>query len=165
MGTMPSATRFETSEGGKTQRPVIATPFPSRQATPTSKTPLDWPFMQDASIDAFTNLDGFAAQVAACNLIISIDNSTVHWLVHWDARCGRYCRSCPIGVGLLDRDDSPWYPSMRLFRQPTCGETISSACITSPPTGGAGFSFQVQRRPAIDSTDHRRELKAPESSH
>jgi len=23
---------------------------------------------------------------------------------------------------LLDRDDSPWYPTMRLFRQPSLGE-------------------------------------------
>lgn len=37
------------------------------------------PLMVDAEIDPLRDLDGFAAQVAAMDLVVSIDNSTVHF--------------------------------------------------------------------------------------
>jgi len=78
----------------------------------------------DETIDPLADLDGFAAQVAAMDLVISVSNTTVHvagalgkpaWVL------------LPGGRGLLwywfrDREDSPWYPSLRLFRQPAAGD-------------------------------------------
>lgn len=73
----------------------------------------------DKSIDPKTDLESFAAQVAAMDLVISVSNTTVHvagalgvpvWTLV-PASVGR------IWYWFLDRTDSPWYPSMRLFRQ------------------------------------------------
>ena len=76
----------------------------------------------DPSVDPLTNLDHFAAQVAAMDLVISIDNSTVHMAG---------ALATPVWVlvpyvadwrWMSGREDSPWYPSLRLIRQPTEGD-------------------------------------------
>jgi ADP-heptose:LPS heptosyltransferase len=63
-----------------------------------------------------------AAIVSWMDLIISIDTSIVHlagalakpvWILLSFAADWRW---------LLDRDDSPWYPTARLFRQPDRGD-------------------------------------------
>jgi Flp pilus assembly protein TadD len=73
---------------------------------------------QDPEIDPLANLDDFFAQIAAMDLVVSSSNSTVHaagslnvptWVL------------LPLGKGLLwywflRREDSPWYPSVRLIR-------------------------------------------------
>jgi tetratricopeptide (TPR) repeat protein len=71
-------------------------------------------------IDLSSMLDDFsdtAAAVAALDLIIAVDTSVAHlagamgqpvWLLLPHALDWRWLR---------DREDSPWYPSMRLFRQ------------------------------------------------
>jgi len=79
---------------------------------------------RDPEIDPLIDLDGFAAQCAAMDLVISVSNTTVHvagalgvptWVM------------LPRSHGLLwywflEREDSPWYPSLRLFRQPRQGD-------------------------------------------
>jgi tetratricopeptide (TPR) repeat protein len=66
-----------------------------------------------------------AAIVSWMDLIISIDTSIVHlagalakpvWILLSFAADWRW---------LLDRDDSPWYPTARLFRQPSRGDWAS----------------------------------------
>jgi hypothetical protein len=63
-----------------------------------------------------------AAQIAGLDLVVSVDNSTVHM--------AGALGGVPVWVLLpyvcdwrwmLDRSDSPWYPTMRLFRQPSAG--------------------------------------------
>jgi hypothetical protein len=58
-----------------------------------------------------------AALIANLDLVISVDTSVAHlagalgkpfWLLNRHNTCWRW---------LLDRDDSPWYPTARLFRQ------------------------------------------------
>jgi Flp pilus assembly protein TadD len=75
--------------------------------------------LKDPDIDAQADLDSFAAQVAALDLVISISNSTAHfagalgvpgWVLIPEGQ-GRFW------YWFLDRADSPWYPSLRLFRQ------------------------------------------------
>ncbi|MEM9507925.1 MAG: tetratricopeptide repeat protein [Cyanobacteria bacterium P01_E01_bin.35] len=63
-----------------------------------------------------------AALITQLDLVISVDTAIAHlcgamglsvWtILAYDADC-RW---------LIDRDDSPWYPSMRLFRQPKYGD-------------------------------------------
>ncbi len=63
-----------------------------------------------------------AALVANLDLVISVDTSTAHlagamgkpvWLLNRFDTCWRW---------MLDRTDSPWYPTMRIFRQPESGD-------------------------------------------
>jgi len=76
----------------------------------------------DCRVNQFLNIDLFAAQIAALDLVITIDNSTAHlagalgiptWVLLPFACDWRW---------LQDREDSPWYPKMRLFRQPSRGD-------------------------------------------
>lgn len=66
-----------------------------------------------------------AALVANLDLIISVDTSTAHlagamnrpvWILNRLDTCWRW---------MLEREDSPWYPSARLFRQPSLGDWAS----------------------------------------
>ena len=81
------------------------------------KDALDVDVLQCADIDNFKDLDGFAALIEACDLVISIDNSTVHFA----GALGK-----PVWVLLpfkadwrwmINRHDSVWYPSVKLYRQ------------------------------------------------
>lgn len=73
----------------------------------------------DPQIDPLANLDHFAAQVAAMDGVISISNTTLHFA----GALGRPVSALvPSNHGrlwywFLERTDSPWYPSARLFRQ------------------------------------------------
>ncbi|MEO8039232.1 MAG: tetratricopeptide repeat protein [Betaproteobacteria bacterium] len=66
---------------------------------------------------ALHDFDDTAALVLNLDLVISVDTSVAHlagalgrpvWLLSRFDGCWRW---------LLDRDDSPWYPSLRIFRQ------------------------------------------------
>ena len=66
-----------------------------------------------------------AALIAALDLVISVDTSVAHlagalgkpvWVLNRHDRCWRW---------LLDREDTPWYPTMRLFTQPRPGDWAS----------------------------------------
>lgn len=80
--------------------------------------------LHDATIDPLRDLDGAASQIAAMDLVITTSNTTAHMagalgIETWTL--------LPSGPGLLwywfqDREDSPWYPSMRLFRQHRPGD-------------------------------------------
>lgn len=80
------------------------------------------PLLIDRTVDQFADIDRFAAQVAAMDQVITIDNSTAHlagalglpvWLLLPFAADWRWMEK---------RSDSPWYPTMRLFRQPKLGD-------------------------------------------
>ncbi|MCP4327631.1 MAG: tetratricopeptide repeat protein [Alphaproteobacteria bacterium] len=73
----------------------------------------------DDTIDALRDLDAFAAQVAAMDLVVSISNSTVHMAGALGVPCWTLLPQAPYWRWFLNRDDSPWYPSLRLFRQGT----------------------------------------------
>ncbi|WP_061125402.1 tetratricopeptide repeat protein [Caballeronia catudaia] len=76
-------------------------------------------------VDWMNEIDDFAATaglVASLDLVISVDTSVAHlaaamgkpvWLLNRFAGCWRWLRG---------RDDSPWYPSMRIFTQKKPGD-------------------------------------------
>ncbi len=75
--------------------------------------------ISDSRIDSLKDLDSFASQVAAMDLVITISNATAHMA---GALNVPVWTMVPKGFGamwhwFLERDDSPWYPSMRLLRQ------------------------------------------------
>jgi len=83
------------------------------------------PLLIDRGVDQFADIDRFAAQIAAMDLVVTIDNSTAHlagalgrpvFLLLPHAADWRWMQS---------RSESPWYPTLRLFRQPTPGDWAS----------------------------------------
>jgi tetratricopeptide (TPR) repeat protein/cellulose synthase/poly-beta-1,6-N-acetylglucosamine synthase-like glycosyltransferase len=77
----------------------------------------DW---EDA--DPLMDLDNFAAQIAALDLVISVDNSTVHMA---GALGVPVWTMLPLGCDwrwMTRYEDTPWYPFMRLFRQKYPGD-------------------------------------------
>ena len=76
----------------------------------------------DAGPDAFIDA---AAAIAHLDLVVTCDTSVAHLAG---------ALGCPVWVALKkdaewrwlrNREDSPWYPTMRLFRQPTIGDWTS----------------------------------------
>ncbi len=80
-----------------------------------------------------------AALIEALDLVITVDTSVAHvagalgkpvWILNRFDGCWRW---------LLDRDDSPWYPTARLFRQPAPGDWDSViAAVAAALRGVAG---------------------------
>ena len=71
----------------------------------------------DPDIDPFGDIDGLSSQIAAMDSVISIDNITLLLAGALGVSTWALLMSPPDWRWLLDRDDSPWYPEMRLFRQ------------------------------------------------
>ena len=76
---------------------------------------------QDEEIDPLVDLDGFAAQVSALDLVISTSNTTVHVAGALGQNVWTLLRFVPSWRWMTDRDDTLWYPRMRLFRQHQLG--------------------------------------------
>ena len=64
----------------------------------------------------------FAAQVAAMDLVISVSNTTVHLSGALGVPTWVLLNTLPLCVWMAEGEDSPWYPSVKLFRQTRAGE-------------------------------------------
>jgi ADP-heptose:LPS heptosyltransferase len=73
----------------------------------------------DAGPDAF--LDS-AAAMESLDLVITLDSAPAHLAGALDRPVWVALKQVPDWRWLLDRDTSPWYPSMRLFRQSRDGD-------------------------------------------
>lgn len=81
------------------------------------KTVHDW----DDS-DPLKDLDDFAAKISALDLVISVDNSTVHMAGALGVPVWTLLPLACDWRWMQEFDDTPWYPTMRLFRQGKFGE-------------------------------------------
>lgn len=72
--------------------------------------------------DPLTDLDDFAAQVAALDLVISVDNTTVHMAGALGVPVWTLLPFAPNWRWMLDREDSVWYSTMQLLRQKKPGD-------------------------------------------
>jgi tetratricopeptide (TPR) repeat protein/ADP-heptose:LPS heptosyltransferase len=63
-----------------------------------------------------------AALVANLDLVIAVDTAVAHLAGALGRPIWMLTRFAPDWRWVLDRDDSPWYPTMRLFRQTRSGE-------------------------------------------
>jgi len=73
--------------------------------------------LKDEKVNPPVNLDSFAAQVAAMDLVISVDNSTVHFAGTLGVDVWTMLPSGPDWRWGLTSEKTRWYPTMRLFRQ------------------------------------------------
>jgi tetratricopeptide (TPR) repeat protein len=69
-----------------------------------------------------TDFSETAAAIANLDLVIAVDTSVAHLAGALGKPVWLLLPFAPDFRWLLDRDDSPWYPTMRLFRQPTPGD-------------------------------------------
>ena len=75
--------------------------------------------VQCASVDNRDDLDGLAALIEACDLVVSITNVTVHLAGALAKETWVLLPYVPNFWWGSDRPDSIWYPSLTLYRQPT----------------------------------------------
>lgn len=75
--------------------------------------------------EQLTDFSETAALVSCLDLVISVDTSVVHLAGALGAPVWTMLPFNPDWRWLLNRDDSPWYQSMKLFRQPTRGDWAS----------------------------------------
>ncbi|MEG3619275.1 tetratricopeptide repeat protein [Magnetovibrio sp. PR-2] len=71
---------------------------------------------QWADCDPLQDLDAFFAQIAALDLVISIDNSTVHFSGSLGVETFAMLPFVPDWRWLLKSSETAWYPSLRLYR-------------------------------------------------
>ena len=76
----------------------------------------------DQEVYALEDLDNFAAQVSALDLVISIDNTTVHIAGALGQRVWTLLPHIPYWRWMRDGEDTLWYKNMRLFRQDHIGD-------------------------------------------
>lgn len=100
--------------------------------------------MQDFS-DEWRDFSDTAAVIANLDLVISVDTAVAHlagamgkpvWLLNRFDTCWRW---------MLDREDSPWYSSMRLFRQPSPGDWESVVAAATAALAELAASHQPPR--------------------
>lgn len=67
--------------------------------------------------DQLQTLDDTAALISALDLVITVDTSVAHLAGALGAPVWTLLAIAPDFRWMLEREDSPWYPTMRLFRQ------------------------------------------------
>ena len=63
-----------------------------------------------------------AAVISQLDLVITVDTAVAHMAGSMGKPVWVMLRRIPDWRWMLDREDTPWYPSMRLFRQKTAGD-------------------------------------------
>jgi Flp pilus assembly protein TadD len=101
------------------------------EASPAATLPVETLEGLDAGPDAFLDT---AAVMASLDLVITSDTSIAHLAGALGRPVWVALRHVPDWRWMLDRADSPWYPTMRLFRQSRPGDwapvfaAIAQAC-------------------------------------
>lgn len=81
--------------------------------------------LQCPGLDTYNDLDGLAALIEVCDAVISADNSTVHLAGALGKPVSALLPFNADWRWFLHRSDSPWYPSVRLYRQEVLGDWSS----------------------------------------
>jgi tetratricopeptide (TPR) repeat protein len=74
------------------------------------------PLDDGSDCNALENLDEFAAKLAALDLILTVDNSTAHLAAALGKPVWTLLPFAADWRWMLDRETTPWYPTMRLLR-------------------------------------------------
>jgi hypothetical protein len=99
---------------------------------------------------ALTDFGETAAAIANLDLVVSVDTAVAHLAGALGKPVWLMIPFAPDWRWLLDRDDSPWYPSLRLFRQTQPGDwqgvVMAIRKALEPPSTGIA---------ALDRSNHR----------
>jgi tetratricopeptide (TPR) repeat protein len=132
-GNRPHVAEFRKADARRsvaldTLRPILHVPnvrFYSLQKGPAAQQLRERPDLAARIVDhtdEFADFADTAAFIDNLDLVITVDTAVAHlagamgkavWITNRFDTCWRW---------LLDRTDSPWYPSAQLFRQPTLGD-------------------------------------------
>ena len=83
------------------------------------------PGFLDPLTDGEPPLNEYAAMLAATDLLLTTDTMPAHLAGSIGHPCHVAVPAAPAFYWVLGRDDSPWYPRMRLFRQARRGDWIA----------------------------------------
>lgn len=72
--------------------------------------------------EELADFDDTAAVVALADLVIAVDTAVAHLAGALGRPTWVLLPFCPDWRWMLDREDSPWYPTVRLYRQPAMGD-------------------------------------------
>jgi citrate lyase beta subunit len=92
--------------------------------------------------EELTDMADTAALIANLDLVIGVDTAVVHLAGAMAARVWTLLPKSPDWRWLLDREDSPWYPTMRLFRQDKLGDWTHPVTRAAREIGKMGTSVQ-----------------------
>lgn len=103
--------------------------------------------------DPLVDLDKFAAKVAALDLVISVGNATVHLAGALGVPAWAALPKVPGWRWQIAGSDSPWYSSVRLFRQRDRGDWRPVFAEIAAALGEhvGGLPSRIERRSAADS--------------
>jgi ADP-heptose:LPS heptosyltransferase len=93
-----------------------------------------------ADCDPLADLDDFCAKIAALDLVISADNSTVHLAGALGRPVWTLLPFSSDWRWMLERESTPWYPSMRLLRCRSAGEWADLMRRTARLLAATAFS-------------------------
>jgi len=68
-------------------------------------------------LDPMTDLEGFAATIAACDHVVTISNATAHFAGALGVPTTVLLSACPLWHWFTETSTSPWYSSLKLYRQ------------------------------------------------
>jgi ADP-heptose:LPS heptosyltransferase len=83
--------------------------------------PMQHPNLVDLTA-RFADFADTAAVIANLDLIISVDTAVAHLAGAMGKPTWLLLKAVPDWRWMMSRSDSPWYPTMRLFRQPVPGD-------------------------------------------
>jgi hypothetical protein len=72
-------------------------------------------------LDLHDDLDDLAALISCCDLVISVSNATAHLSGALGKPTWLALHQVPYWPWGLEGERSPWYPTLRLFRQGSAG--------------------------------------------
>jgi hypothetical protein len=84
-----------------------------------------WPELTDLD-PGILDFDDTAAIIANLDLVVTVDTSVAHLAGAMGKPVWLVLSATPDWRWMLNRADSPWYPSMRLFRQAELGDWTSA---------------------------------------
>jgi tetratricopeptide (TPR) repeat protein len=96
--------------------------------------------------DPLSNLDDFAAKLAALDLVLTVDNSTAHLAAALGQPVWTLLPFAADWRWMLDRETTPWYPTMRLLRCPAADHWLELLQRTARLLTSATFSRDLLTR-------------------